>query len=183
MPDKPKPTATVTSQTTFYLNLTHEHLEAIGRVTVSWSFLEHAIEVLLWGLANLKEPEGLLVTHKMNLERRLDIVKVLYLQLPEDEQKTFKELLDTLDGLKNLRNDLVHAYWSPVNKKPSRYAQAFKLKSLDRHKNKDGDIVLKPKIQYWSVEDITELNHDIRQLQKNIQNFAVQNNCWPEHNT
>jgi hypothetical protein len=96
----------------------HDHLSAIGRVVVQWTFLEKTIETLVWILAPLDQPRAQAVTTHLQTLALIDIANTLMHQhLPDaDLQKQLKTQLQYISSqLRPRRNSVVHGLWGPTS--------------------------------------------------------------------
>jgi len=117
--------------------LTHMHLAAIGLVTSSWTLLEGTIEAGIWGFSSLSPQQGQPLTARMGIRQRLETIMVVaHQKLPDEASKSeFKEIIDSIDSLRERRNDIVHANWKRSDKLSTAIAMKYKW-----HKpNKLGD--------------------------------------------
>ena len=99
------------------LALNQNHLSAIGRVAIQWTFIEKSIETLVWELAPLKQPNAQAVTTHISTSLLIDTAKALaHERLAGTE---FEERLKSLLGhigntLRPKRNSVVHGIWGPT---------------------------------------------------------------------
>ncbi|MEK7841972.1 MAG: hypothetical protein AAB197_04795 [Deltaproteobacteria bacterium] len=96
---------------------THDHLSAIGRVAVLWTFLEKNIESLVWELAPLKQLRAQAVTTHLSNTILIDISKSLaheVLREKELEMRLQKQLDHINNTLRPKRNKVVHGIWGPT---------------------------------------------------------------------
>lgn len=97
------------------LNLDHitdDHLQGIGSVTVAWSFLEGAIERMIWELAELSTNRGICITSHMSMNMRLDSMCALANhKYPDSDIATkLNELSNNIRSeLSGKRNEVVHS--------------------------------------------------------------------------
>jgi len=95
----------------------NDHLSAIGRVAVQWTLLEHMIELLVWELAPLKQPNAQAVTTHIPTLGLIDTAKALaHVRLPStDLEMRLIALLGHIgDNLRPKRNSVVHGIWGPT---------------------------------------------------------------------
>lgn len=94
-----------------------EHLAAIGRVAVQWTFVERSIEMLVWELAGLRQPHSQAVTTHLQTLALLNMAKTLLNQrfpgTPLEER--LKVILNLVGSeLRPKRNKVVHGVWGPT---------------------------------------------------------------------
>jgi hypothetical protein len=94
-----------------------DHLFAIGRVVVQWTFLEKTIETLVWELAPLEQPFAQAVTTHLQTLGLIDIANTLAQQRLGDSE--LREQLRThlayiSQQLRPRRNSVVHGLWGPT---------------------------------------------------------------------
>jgi hypothetical protein len=95
----------------------NDHLAAIGRVAVQWTFLENTIEMLVWQLASLKQPLAQAVTTHIPTLTLIDIANSLAHRLIAESglDAKLKGLLNHISqSLRPKRNSVVHGIWGPA---------------------------------------------------------------------
>lgn len=93
------------------------HLSAIGRVAIQWTFLERTIETLVWELAPLKQPNAQAITTHISTLSLIDTANALAherLRGTEFEQKLRLLLSHISNTLRPKRNSFVHGIWGPT---------------------------------------------------------------------
>jgi hypothetical protein len=93
--------------------LTKDQLAAIGSVAVESTFCEHLVEVLIWSLSGMDEPQGKYFTQGIQLNNRLDLLTVLGKQKLNDEKEMeeFTKIISQLKLANNDRNSIIHGHW------------------------------------------------------------------------
>ena len=104
--------------------LLSSHEKLIGRVVISWSMLENAIEHLIWVLFNLDIAHGRIITAKLAVEGRLQMLKALA-ELAYKGQTAIdvKELISRIEIVKDDRNAVVHGTWGRTEISQDGYPQ------------------------------------------------------------
>lgn len=90
-----------------------EHLQAIGMVSVEWSYLEHVVSEAIWDYAYIDHIHGRCVTSHMSVPMRLDVLKSLFFEHFGDSEQ-YKKLSTLVEKVKNVageRNKIAHASW------------------------------------------------------------------------
>lgn len=105
--------------------LSDEQVLAVGRVAVTWSVLEHMIDLVLARLALAPAYPALAITTDLSIDNQLKAMRVL-LSLHEERYKgqiiqkpllkTLKEMPKTIAKLKDERNAIVHTVWIRMGK-------------------------------------------------------------------
>ena len=93
------------------------HLSAMGRVTIQWTFLEKAIETLVWELAALRQPAAQAITTHTSLQQLIHTANALADQRLSNsalQQQLKKQLNHIYDFLRPKRNSVVHGIWGPT---------------------------------------------------------------------
>lgn len=84
----------------------------IGRIIVTWSFLENMLQRAAWGLAGVDEPTGRLAVREPRVSDRLalicDLAELRGVTLPPELVKTLRKSLTT-NGL--VRDLMAHGAW------------------------------------------------------------------------
>lgn len=96
------------------VNLSSQHLQAIGEVAVRWAELEDSIKEIVWDLANLREPGAWAVTAHINERMLTDIARSLIdLLVKGPEPKLSEQMRDHLNFIIGeiypKRNAMVHS--------------------------------------------------------------------------
>jgi hypothetical protein len=92
------------------IGMAHEKL--IGRVAVSWSRLEGAMEDLIWHLLGLKIGLGRIVTSRMDATGKIRMLReVGELTLTEYQWHKLSPIIDRIDVLREERNTIIHGTW------------------------------------------------------------------------
>jgi hypothetical protein len=89
------------------------HQKLIGRLVLSWSFLEGSMQVLIWEFLNLSMSDGRIITSRLDASTMIPMLRSLAIRHIAD-QTAFQEFLDdlaTVDGYRNDRNFVVHGSW------------------------------------------------------------------------
>lgn len=91
-----------------------EHFRAIGRITVSFSFLEAMISLFVWSLIGEDQRLGQVITAKLSFRQLLDLLSSLYRYRADNP-----ELIEELDTLvteaaqaAQRRNLVAHSFWA-----------------------------------------------------------------------
>jgi len=93
------------------------HLSAIGRVAIQWTFLEKSIETLVWDLAPLKQPKAQAVTTHVSTLLLTDIARALAHEVLAGTgfEARLKNQLDYITNtLRPKRNSVIHGIWGPT---------------------------------------------------------------------
>lgn len=96
---------------------TQDHLSAIGRIAIQWTFLEKSIETLVWELAPLKQPNAHAVTTHISTLLLIDTANALAherLSGTAFEQRLKKLLGHISKTLRPKRNSVMHGIWGPT---------------------------------------------------------------------
>lgn len=95
------------------LILTKDQLAAIGSVAVESTACEQYVDELIWYLSGMKESEGRLFTHTMNMQPKLDLLSELGKpQLRSDKKRAqLTTLISDLKEANISRNVAVHGTW------------------------------------------------------------------------
>jgi len=87
--------------------LTPEHLQAIGELT------EWQIESAIWLLLPANEHEGRIVTTRMNIRPKTEILESLArLKLSAADRKRLKTLMTDIVTAHEMRNKVIHGLWA-----------------------------------------------------------------------
>lgn len=93
-----------------------DHLGAIGRVAVQWTFLEKSIEMLVWELAPLKQPNAQAVTTHISMSVLTNTAKALaHEALTGTELEALSQLDHITNTLRPKRNSIIHGIWGPAS--------------------------------------------------------------------
>jgi hypothetical protein len=92
------------------------HLAAIGRIVVQWTFVERSIEMLVWELADLKQPYAQAITTHLQPNALIAMAKTLINQhfAGTDLETQAKQVFSIADNLRGKRNMVVHGIWAPT---------------------------------------------------------------------
>lgn len=101
-----------------------EHFAAIGRVAEGWASLELLIDMSSWRLAGLVPHVGAALTSQIGgAQRKLDALFSLakYRDAPPQLLKKLNKFSESVRGLQELRNRIVHDPWVTVGDAPHRF--------------------------------------------------------------
>jgi hypothetical protein len=99
-----------------YTHLPEEILVELGRLTVTYSELEHMLKQLAGFLVSREDQQlGQIVTAQLSFRALMDIVPSLALHRFDDPTRLTKlgEILADADGVAARRNSIVHSDWAP----------------------------------------------------------------------
>ena len=153
--------------------ISDDHLRAIGAVVVNWSVMEMTLETVILGLYEVSPDRGLVLTNNISFQSKLTILRILAEHggvKDEAEAANLKSLLKRIEDVGNSRNTIVHSLWS-----------ASKTQGLaHRHLIKVRGKRLTLKRENVALSEIEELSTRILTLRKQLTDFAVRVNCWPD---
>ena len=113
--------------------LTDDHLRAIGRVCVAWSWLEHHVDIVLATFIPMADLiEARCITANTDLRDKLAILRSLaFMRISDTNQREdLDKLLTRIDNeLRTARNGIVHRKWAfDENLIPTQYLSKFTYK-------------------------------------------------------
>jgi hypothetical protein len=120
--------------------LTPEAYECLGELAVHYSAVELTAAIGVWSLFKLEPPEGTIITSKMTLKQRLELIIDLGVTIPPCSIAELTQILrefDKLDGLTKRRDDLIHAVWATDD--PNKPEKAFPMSFSRGDDIKTGD--------------------------------------------
>jgi hypothetical protein len=133
----------------FDQRLTPEHFQAIGELTAQWSFLEWQIEAAIWLLLPADESEGRIVTTRMNIRPKTEILALLArLKLPVPDRKGLSALMTKIVTAHDKRNKVIHGLWAK-NSESEGYQLVW---ASGKQENR-----IKPEIIPMTKEDVREM--------------------------
>jgi hypothetical protein len=104
-----------------------EHAAAIGYVAAHWSLIEEQLGFIIYNLLDLHTIPGMAVTAELNTLQRMHLINALVsLTDKEDWIDRWGAIANTLDGLRNRRNDAIHSTWRVVG--PDHWGTRIKAK-------------------------------------------------------
>ena len=91
-------------------------IDLIGRVVVSFSKLEAALEDTIWFFLKIDEEDGRIVTKRFDAETKIQMVRDLATRHIADEEKLLKlkKILVIISELKDNRNFIAHGLWGTM---------------------------------------------------------------------
>jgi hypothetical protein len=95
----------------FEENLTPEDFQKIGQLSLRWSHIEHIIANCLKAILRLSDKEAVVIVFPLSFDLRLQRIDQLrkLKALPPLANAAFDELKWAMDGLKQIRNTVIHA--------------------------------------------------------------------------
>ena len=89
------------------------HQRRVGRIAVSWSWLEDTIESVIWLLLGVSMDDGRVFTAKADANRKIQwLCALARLKLSDAERDQIDPLLKELNELRVIRNFVVHGSWA-----------------------------------------------------------------------
>ena len=87
--------------------------QGIGDICVTWAGFEHQTELLLWQLLELSEDDGKLVTTKLDIRPRLEMLAALADRKIENTEakERLAKALEIVTQVQPDRNLIVHGQW------------------------------------------------------------------------
>lgn len=147
------------------------HFQAIGRVTVQWSYLESLLQTTIWGLANLESANARALTSTMRMPDLLRTIGVLaHSKLEATSLDGFENILAKIDKAEKFRNRIVHAHWhyNQETKKP----EAVQFKYSKRKKGgKRVRVIEEVKLAYRSSREIDKVADEIGDITQELSDF------------
>lgn len=145
----------------------HNHLSAIGRVVVLWTFLEKTIETLVWKLASLQQPKAQAVTTHLQTLILIDTANSLARESLAStglDKKLRQQLSYIVQKLRPKRNSIVHGIWAPTGTPDKVIISETTARG-----------VLKFKVsEEMSVEDILQVASEIDEANFQLTNLAFE---------
>jgi hypothetical protein len=94
--------------------LSKDELAGIGSVAAESTYLENAIEAMIWMLAGIDENTGTIITGNLMLMNRIDLLGKLgnYRLSDEGHKEHLKSLLTRMREAAKERNYIVHGEWT-----------------------------------------------------------------------
>jgi hypothetical protein len=101
----------ISSPFRFETNLTAEDFQKIGQLSLRWSHTEHIIANCLKVMLRLTDDESVVMVFPLGLDMRLRRIDVLRKRNPLSPRANaaFDELKWAMEGLKQIRNTVIHA--------------------------------------------------------------------------
>jgi hypothetical protein len=91
------------------------YLEAIGHLAVRWSYVESAIEILLWCFLRLSRRSGKLLTTHLSMKMRMEALNLLasdhFLPDSPGNLNQFNQIISEVEQVQKKRNDFIHNLW------------------------------------------------------------------------
>jgi hypothetical protein len=101
---------------------------AIGLGIVSWSYIDRAIEEIIWRLLGVDVARGRAITARQDLTHKIAMLKSLSkLHFSDEEHETILDLMGKAEDLYEIRNDLAHGQW--VTLTPGGHVAALSLRA------------------------------------------------------
>jgi hypothetical protein len=151
------------------VNLSPEHLQAIGKVAVRWAELEDTLSSIIWDLANLDRPMSLAITTHLSERTRADICTTLADTILHQKSlaKTLRKHIDKIiTQIYPKRNAVIHSVWG--------YSIDEGISTILPIKAR-GELKIGPRIKYSSsdifdiAEEIYSANAELYSLRCEIQ--------------
>ncbi len=134
--------------------------QAIGELTVEWSFLEWQLESSLWLLLSTSETEGRVVTAPMNFRpKALNVASLVRLRSDEADSARVDRLMNAILKADEERNRVVHGVWAE-----SKQAGAYRLTWPGG--NEDNGIGSPASVV--NLEDVQRMVDRVKQLNKEM---------------
>ena len=91
-------------------------IDMIGRVIISFSQLEAALEDTIWFFLNLEEADGRIVTTRLSAVAKVQMLRALFPSRITDEKLLveFKNTMNLIDELRDGRNFIAHGVWGTL---------------------------------------------------------------------
>ena len=96
--------------------ISDEQIDLIGRVVISFSKLEAALEDTIWFFLKIDEEDGRIVTKRLDAEFKIQMLRALAARHITDAGKLseFNKLLTYIGEIKDGRNFIVHGVWATM---------------------------------------------------------------------
>jgi hypothetical protein len=106
-------------------------IDMIGRVVISFSQLEAALEDTIWFFLKLEEEDGRIVTTRLSATAKVQMLRALAPRSIADENLLveFNKSLGLIDELKDGRNFIAHGVWGTLMPDDIPVALSLKPKS------------------------------------------------------
>ena len=106
-------------------------IDMIGRVIISFSQLEAALEDTIWFFLNLEEADGRIVTTRLSAVAKVQMLRALAPNRITDENLLveFNETMGLIDELRDGRNFIAHGLWGTLMPDDIPVALSLKPKS------------------------------------------------------
>jgi hypothetical protein len=144
----------LTSPFRFDTELSKEDFERLGRLSLRWSHIDHMIANCLKVLLGLDEAQAKIMIFPLTADLRVQkiekLVKLKPLPSPK-ATKAFQELRKVMEGIKAVRNNVIHAVL---------IEHAFTLRSKERTFTKEQIFEIEELTNYAGVLALT-LRHEI----------------------
>ena len=91
-------------------------INLIGRVVVSFSKLEAALEDTIWFFLKIDDEDGKIVTKRLDAETKIQMLRALATRHIADDKilSKFNDILVLIGELKDARNFIVHGVWGTL---------------------------------------------------------------------
>ena len=96
--------------------ISDEQIDLIGRVVISFSKLEAALEDTIWFFLKIDDEDGRIVTKRLDAETKIQLVRALATRHIANEEilSKLKEVLGLISELKDNRNFIIHGLWGTM---------------------------------------------------------------------
>src|SRR2546423_4663272 len=91
--------------------LRRSEIYSIGLIAIHWSYLEHAIEQLIWVILELNTSTGRAITSDLQMRGRLKMLRKLIDAKHPPMSDVIQNLTKTIQSLEDDRNLIVHGIW------------------------------------------------------------------------
>jgi len=101
--------------------ISNEQIFLIGRLIISWSFLEQAIEELIWRFLCLPVDQGRIITSPLDAKYKINMLRGFGIKhLDKNSLKEFHRVIRLIRGLYAHRSTIAHGVWVTLaNGKPA----------------------------------------------------------------
>jgi len=104
-------------------------LRLIGLIVQHWSYLEHALEKVIWEALQVDHTVGRCVTEDIQFRQRSKMLGKLISSKYAPMSKVWKNTASTLKDLEEARNLIVHGLWQRIDGVPHAVAHSLRRKS------------------------------------------------------
>ena len=103
----------------------HEH--RIGQIIWRWSYVEKALDEIIWGLLHLDIAHGRHVTARQDFTHKVRIIKgIAPMKLTEEQLENLGDHLARAQELYEVRNICAHGYWITTAMQKEVFAQSLR---------------------------------------------------------
>ena len=146
------------------------HLEAIGRITVEWSYLESVVEAGIWGFTTLDRSFGRIMTADLFIRPRLIVLTNLgHRRLGAGGRRRLDNIIKAIRDLQSQRNDIIHGNWSLSGRPDQVIRMRYRKKSKGPEGKKLGYV--DREITEMSPEDLRSIADEISKISKRLRKF------------